>query len=78
MICSHNDPFKRPSFYDYAKQILKVSHLISVGRLDFNSEGLIILTNNGDLARVMELPASKIEREYRVRIYGYFDENKLI
>lgn len=61
MICSHNDPFKRPSFYDFAKIRLKTDqHIISVGRLDFNSEGLIVVTNDGELARCMELPETKL------------------
>lgn len=78
-ICSHDDPARRASFYDLAKQKLKINqHLISVGRLDFNSEGLIVVTNDGALARVMELPESNIEREYRVRIFGRFDEKKFI
>ncbi|CAK70276.1 unnamed protein product (macronuclear) [Paramecium tetraurelia] len=78
MICSHNDPFKRPSFYDFAKLRLKTDqHIISVGRLDFNSEGLIVVTNDGELARCMELPETKLQRIYRVRVYGTFTEEKL-
>jgi 23S rRNA pseudouridine2605 synthase len=53
------------------------SHIISVGRLDFNSEGLIVVTNDGELARCMELPETKLERTYRVRVYGTFTEEKL-
>lgn len=40
------------------------------GRLDFNTEGLLLLTNDGDLARRMELPSSNIVRTYSVRVYG--------
>jgi 23S rRNA pseudouridine2605 synthase len=70
MICSHSDPAGRPSVYEYAKKQLKInSHIISVGRLDFNSEGLIILTNDGALARTLELPASNIERVFLVLYY---------
>ena len=39
---------------------------MSVGRLDYNSEGIILLTNDGDLARVLELPHNKLERTYMV------------
>jgi len=50
-----------------------IEHVISVGRLDFNSEGLLLLTNDGDLARVLELPESRVERVspmffYHIRI----------
>ena len=41
---------------------------MSVGRLDYLSEGLILLTNDGELARALELPTYKIERQYKVRI----------
>ncbi len=44
--------------------------VISIGRLDLNSEGLLLLTNNGDLARKFELPSSKLERIYKVRSHG--------
>lgn len=40
------------------------------GRLDYNTEGLLLLTNDGDLARLMELPSSDIVRTYSVRVYG--------
>jgi 23S rRNA pseudouridine2605 synthase len=63
MICSHDDPDGRPSVYAYVRQQLKLtSHIISVGRLDFNSEGLMLITNDGQLARAMELPESAIPR----------------
>ena len=52
-------------------------HLISIGRLDFSSEGIILLTNDGELARVMEMPLSKLERHYHVRVYGTFNQEKL-
>lgn len=45
--------------------------------MDFNSEGLIVVTNDGELARCMELPETKIVRTYRVRVYGTFTEEKL-
>ena len=48
------------------KNIDVIEHVISVGRLDFNSEGILLLTNDGDLARTLELPSNKVER---VRIH---------
>ena len=48
--------------------LLQGQHLMSVGRLDYLSEGLILLTNDGELARALELPTYKIERQYKVRI----------
>lgn len=50
-------------------------HLISVGRLDLNSEGLLLITNNGDLARRLELPG--LPRKYRCRIYGELTEQQI-
>ena len=53
-------------------------HVISVGRLDYLSEGLMIITNDGELARALELPNLSVERSYRVRVFGrMFDEAKL-
>lgn len=53
-------------------------HVISVGRLDYLSEGLMIITNDGELARALELPNFSVERSYRVRVFGrMFDEAKL-
>lgn len=50
---------------------------MSAGRLDFNSEGLIILTNDGELKRYLELPENNIERIYKVRVFGTFTADKL-
>ena len=62
----------RPNIFDEIK--LKVNkRLISIGRLDFNSEGLLLLTNNGDFARKLELPQNKFQRTYKVRIFGTID-----
>ena len=59
----------RPNIFDEIK--LKVNkRLISIGRLDFNSEGLLLLTNNGDFARKLELPKNRFQRTYKVRIFG--------
>jgi 23S rRNA pseudouridine2605 synthase len=58
---------------------LKIPHVISVGRLDYLSEGLMIITNDGELARALEMPTYQVERAYRVRVFGrMFDANKLV
>ena len=51
--------------------------LISVGRLDLNSEGLLLLTNDGALARALEMPASAVVRHYRARAYGRITQDRL-
>lgn len=66
-ITTHHDPRGRPTIFDDLKDLPRV---ISIGRLDINSEGLLLLTNNGDYARKMTLPSSNIERVYKVRVYG--------
>ena len=50
---------------------------MSVGRLDFNTEGLILLTTNGGVARFFELPKNKLIRTYKVRVFGTVDEKKI-
>ena len=50
---------------------------MTVGRLDINTEGLLLLTNDGELARYLELPATGLKRSYRVRAYGHVTQNKL-
>jgi 23S rRNA pseudouridine2605 synthase len=51
--------------------------VVSVGRLDYNTEGLLLLTNDGELARHLELPQNAWLRHYRVRVYGDVNEAKL-
>ena len=51
-----------------------MDHIISVGRLDFNSEGLILLTNDGALSRILELPINKLSRTYRVPLIYFRSE----
>ena len=79
MITTHLDPQRRITVFQRVKDLgLNIPHLISVGRLDYLSEGLILLTNDGDMARALELPSSGLERAYRVRIFGrMFDDEKL-
>ena len=73
VICTNKDPEKRKTIFDILPKNLP--RLISIGRLDFMSEGLILLTNNGDFARKMELPRSNILRVYRVCINGKVFKN---
>ena len=56
LICSHSDPNNRPTIYEYLKDKININYFMSVGRLDFNSEGLMIMTNDGELKRYLELP----------------------
>ncbi len=68
VLTSRIDPQGRSIIYDILPK--RFENIITIGRLDFNTEGLLILTNNGDLSRKLELPSSDISREYRVRVLG--------
>ena len=68
LVTTHSDPQNRPTVFQNLPKNLP--RLISVGRLDLNSEGLLLLTNSGDLARQLELPSNKLVRVYKVRAYG--------
>lgn len=68
VITSRSDPQGRTTLFQLLPSHLQ--GLISVGRLDYNTEGLILLTNNGKLARYFELPSNAIKRVYRARVYG--------
>ena len=72
-ICTRSDPQGRPTVYDRLPP-LKIGRWICVGRLDFNTSGLLLFTNNGELANKLMHPASVIDREYLVRIQGRVDE----
>ena len=75
LITSHKDEKSRQTIFQILPKNLP--RLITVGRLDLNSEGLLLLTNDGDLKRKLELPSSEIVRSYRVRAKGVANENKL-
>ena len=74
-VTTHKDPEGRPTVFDALPENLP--RLISVGRLDFNTEGLLLLTNDGDLARHLELPSTGWARRYRVRAFGQIEQSKL-
>src|SRR5690349_2260817 len=68
LVTTHRDPAGRPTVFEHLPSHLP--RVISVGRLDFNTEGLLLLTNDGALARHLELPATGWLRRYRVRAHG--------
>jgi 23S rRNA pseudouridine2605 synthase len=68
LLTTRRDPQGRPTLFDQLPP--ELPRLISVGRLDLNSEGLLLLTNDGALARRLELPATAWIRRYRVRVHG--------
>ena len=72
---THADPQGRPTLF--ARLPKRLPRLISVGRLDLNSEGLLLLTNDGGLARALELPTTGWERRYRVRALGRIRQDAL-
>jgi 23S rRNA pseudouridine2605 synthase len=75
LITANNDPQGRPTIFDRLPAHLP--RLVSVGRLDINTEGLILLTNDGGLARVLELPETGWLRRYRVRAHGTVTQAQL-
>lgn len=72
LITAERDPRGRPTIYTALRNALPrgAPRLMPVGRLDFNTEGLLLLTNDGELKRAMELPSSGIPRSYRARAFG--------
>jgi len=74
-VTTHRDPQGRPTVFEKLPPILP--RVVSVGRLDLTSEGLLLLTNDGALARKLELPATGWLRRYRVRVHGNVDERSL-
>lgn len=75
-ICSRSDPEGRPSVYEGLPR-LQDGRWISVGRLDFNTSGLLLFTNEGELANKLMHPSSNIDREYLVRIHGDVTDDML-
>ena len=75
LVTSHKDEKDRPTVFQNLPA--GMPRVISVGRLDLNSEGLLLLTNNGELSRKLELPSNGWARRYKVRVHGFIDEKKL-
>jgi 23S rRNA pseudouridine2605 synthase len=75
LVTTHSDPDGRPTIFAALPKHLP--RLISVGRLDMNTEGLLLLTNDGGLARALELPATGWLRRYRVRALGRVSQETL-
>ncbi|MGE4314130.1 MAG: pseudouridine synthase [Pseudobdellovibrionaceae bacterium] len=75
LVTTHKDERGRKTVFDALPKDLP--RLVSVGRLDLNSEGLLLLTTDGELARYLELPATGWSRNYRVRVFGALDQKKL-
>ncbi len=75
LVTTHADPQGRPTIFSALPKGLP--RLLSVGRLDINTEGLLLLTNDGGLARLLELPATGWLRRYRVRAHGRVRQDQL-
>ena len=71
LVTTHRDEKGRPTVFGALPA--ELPRLVSIGRLDLNSEGLLLLTNDGALARRLELPATGWVRRYRVRVHGFVD-----
>ncbi len=78
LVTTARDPRGRPTIFDYLREHWPAGpRVVSIGRLDINSEGLLLLTNDGGLARVLELPATGWVRRYRVRAKGETEQSIL-
>jgi 23S rRNA pseudouridine2605 synthase len=75
LVTSHKDEKGRPTLFDTLPP--ELGRVISVGRLDLNSEGLLLLTNDGALARRLELPSTGWIRRYKVRVHGTVEPERL-
>ncbi len=75
LLTTERDPAGRPTIYDRLPKGLP--RLMPVGRLDLNTEGLLLMTTDGGLKRQLELPATGVERAYRARAYGQISQSQL-
>jgi 23S rRNA pseudouridine2605 synthase len=75
LLTTERDPKGRPTIYDRLPSGLP--RVMPVGRLDLATEGLLLLTTDGELKRQLELPSSKIERTYRARVFGEVSQDQL-
>ena len=79
LLTAERDPKGRPTIYNALRNALprETPRLMPVGRLDLNTEGLLLLTNDGELKRAMELPTSEVPRTYRARTFGEVSQARL-
>lgn len=79
LLTAERDPGGRPTIYTALRNALPegTPRVMPIGRLDFNTEGLLLLTNDGELKRAMELPSSGIPRTYRARTFGEITQIQL-
>jgi 23S rRNA pseudouridine2605 synthase len=75
LVTTNSDPEGRPTVFDNLPS--ELPRVLSIGRLDINTEGLLLLTNDGGLSRVLELPTTGWLRRYRVRAHGEVDQAAL-
>ena len=75
LICSNSNQYNKKTIFEVLPKSLP--RVVSVGRLDINSEGLILLTNNPTLSTFLENPKNNIPRKYRVKIHGEIERNKI-
>ena len=74
-VSSAKDEFDRPRIYDLITDLDK--RLFSIGRLDFNTSGLLLLTNDGELAQRLSHPRHHVDKTYRARVRGYISDARL-
>jgi len=75
LVTTHRDEMGRTTIFD--KFPSELPRVVTVGRLDINTEGLLLLTNDGELSRHLELPQTGIKRSYRVRVHGKIYQDRL-
>ncbi len=75
LVTTHRDPQGRPTVFDSLPP--ELPRVVSIGRLDLSTEGLLLLSTSGDLSRLLELPSTGWKRRYRVRAYGRTDQKSL-
>lgn len=78
-ITSHSDPEKRKTVFDVLPKAMakEKGRLLTVGRLDYNTEGLLLITNSGELANILMHPSRGWERTYRARVFGHVRSEQL-